>query len=125
MAQAVSWQKVEGALVFGAGLALYAVQAEGMPVWLALLAFFAPDLSFAGYLAGPRLGAIVYNSVHLYGFGAGVLALGALFGAPLLLECGALWLAHSGFDRMLGYGLKLPEAFTATHLGPIGPARRG
>nr|WP_312052333.1 DUF4260 family protein [Brevundimonas diminuta] len=35
-----------------------------------------------------------------------------------------IWLAHIGFDRALGYGLKSPEAFGLTHLGLIGPARR-
>lgn len=33
---------------------------------------------------------------------------------------GELWVAHAGFDRMLGYGLKSPEGFTVTHLGTIG-----
>lgn len=28
-------------------------------------------------------------------------------------------------DRALGYGLKLDERFTHTHLGRIGPRRRG
>ena len=46
--------------------------------WVCLLVFFAPDLSFAGYLAGPRIGASVYNAVHIYGFGAAILALGAM-----------------------------------------------
>ncbi|MEJ0027488.1 MAG: DUF4260 family protein [Rhizomicrobium sp.] len=26
--------------------------------------FLAPDLSFAGYLAGPRFGAAAYNTLH-------------------------------------------------------------
>jgi hypothetical protein len=39
---------------------------------------------------------------------------------PLLVVLGALWLAHSGFDRMLGYGLKSPDGFSFTHLGRIG-----
>lgn len=43
-----------------------------------------------------------------------------LLPAPLPALLGALWLAHSGFDRMLGYGLKSPEGFSITHLGRIG-----
>ena len=31
-----------------------------------------------------------------------------------------IWLAHIGFDRALGYGLKHPSAFQHTHLGLIG-----
>lgn len=30
--------------------------------------------------------------------------------------------AHVGFDRALGYGLKLPTGFKDTHLGRIGRA---
>lgn len=33
-----------------------------------------------------------------------------------------LWVAHVGFDRVLGYGLKYDQ-FTATHLGRIGRTR--
>jgi hypothetical protein len=36
------------------------------------------------------------------------------------LTVGALWFAHAGFDRLLGYGLKSPEGFSFTHLGQIG-----
>lgn len=85
-----------------------------------MLVFFAPDLSFAFYAFGPKVGAAAYNTVHLYGFGA-VVAMVALLGrVPGLAEIGMLWIAHAGFDRMLGYGLKLPSGFHATHLGRIG-----
>jgi hypothetical protein len=30
-----------------------------------------------------------------------------------------IWLAHIGVDRLLGYGLKYPTAFTDTHLGRV------
>lgn len=88
--------------------------------WLALIVFFAPDLSFAAYLAGPKVGAAVYNAVHLYGFALIVMALGALTEQPWITALGFLWLAHAGFDRMLGYGLKLTSGFQDTHLGRIG-----
>lgn len=118
MASAVLWQRSEGALVFLAGLVVTAT--AGVDWWVALPVFFAPDLSFLAYLAGPRVGAAVYNAVHIYGFGAGVLAIGMVSGLPWLVVPGALWLAHSGFDRMLGYGLKLDSGFQDTHLGRIG-----
>jgi hypothetical protein len=35
-----------------------------------------------------------------------------------------IWVAHIGFDRMLGYGLKYPTAFSDTHLGRIGRRAR-
>jgi hypothetical protein len=31
-----------------------------------------------------------------------------------------IFVAHSGMDRMAGYGLKLPSSFRDTHLGRIG-----
>ncbi len=120
MAPARLWQQAEGALVLLAVLAALWHLGLPVPVWGAVLIFFAPDLSFAGYAFGPRIGAIAYNSVHLYGFGITVAAVGLVSGLPVLTACGALWAAHAGFDRMLGYGLKLPTAFQDTHLGRIG-----
>ncbi|WP_103255548.1 DUF4260 domain-containing protein [Tabrizicola aquatica] len=120
MARAVLWQRVEGALVLCAVVAVLAQPWQPLAWWVLILAFFVPDLSFAAYLAGPRIGAFGYNLVHVYGFGAAVLALGAGLDQPWITALGFLWLGHSGFDRMLGYGLKLPEGFGHTHLGRIG-----
>jgi hypothetical protein len=39
-----------------------------------------------------------------------------------LFAIAAVWAAHIGFDRMLGYGLKYSSAFSDTHLGRIGRA---
>jgi hypothetical protein len=33
-----------------------------------------------------------------------------------------IWVAHIGFDRLLGYGLKYASAFGHTHLGARGQA---
>lgn len=120
MAGALLWQRAEGALVFVGALAILTLDWQPLVWWLAILIFFAPDLSFAAYLAGPKTGAAAYNAVHLYGLGLIVMALGALADLPLITACGFLWLAHAGFDRMLGYGLKLPTGFQDTHLGRIG-----
>jgi hypothetical protein len=123
MIRAVRWQRFEGGIMLLCGLAIFWPHADLMPWWGALLIFFAPDLSFAGYAAGPRVGAFVYNSVHIYAFGAVFLALFFITSAPLLAVVGGLWLAHSGFDRLLGYGLKSPDGFAVTHLGQIGKPR--
>jgi hypothetical protein len=40
-----------------------------------------------------------------------------------LAAIGAIFVAHSGMDRMMGYGLKLPSSFQDTHLGRIGRDR--
>jgi Domain of unknown function (DUF4260) len=116
----ITWQRLEGAGVCISALALYALLGEGIVWFLAIFLFFAPDISFAGYLAGPRVGALAYNLVHLYAFGTVLLAAGVGLNLPVLAALGALWVAHAGFDRALGYGLKSPEGFTVTHLGKIG-----
>lgn len=123
MTHFVLWQRIEGALVFLAGIGLLWWLDSGIAWWLALLVFFAPDLSFLGYLLGPRIGGALYNSVHIYGFGAALLALGVLASLPVLAGLGALFLAHSGFDRLMGYGLKSRESFSETHMGRIGKAK--
>ncbi|MBJ3786238.1 DUF4260 domain-containing protein [Devosia sediminis] len=120
MKDVILWQRAEGGLVFIAGLVLFSLSGSDLAWFLALPVFFAPDLSFLAYGLGPRWGSWVYNTVHVYAFGLVLLALGMLAAQPLLVGLGALWLAHSGFDRMLGYGLKSEASFQDTHLGRIG-----
>jgi hypothetical protein len=43
-------------------------------------------------------------------------------GSPIVLSLAIIWLAHIGFDRALGYGLKYAAGFGFTHLGRIGKA---
>jgi hypothetical protein len=87
--------------------------------WLQFaLLFLVPDVSMLGYLANTRIGAVAYNAVHTY---IGPLALaGYSFAAAHheLLSLSLVWIAHIGFDRMLGYGLKYPTQFKDTHLNP-------
>ncbi|WBU55552.1 DUF4260 domain-containing protein [Paracoccus sediminicola] len=123
MNRVVIWQRVEGAVVFFAGIWIYSALGGGFAWWLALLLFFAPDLAFAGYAGGPKIGAAVYNLVHLYAFGLMLLMLGSVIGNGGMMALAALWLGHAGFDRMLGYGLKTDAGFGHTHLGPIGRNR--
>ena len=118
-----NWQRVEGGLIFASALALLWPLGADLPWWLALLTFFAPDFSFAAYGLGKRVGSTVYNLVHLYAFGMVVLAAGLVLSLPVAASLGALWMGHAGFDRALGYGLKAPESFSLTHLGPTGKAR--
>lgn len=82
--------------------------------------FLAPDISMLGYLVNSRVGAISYNIAHttvVYGIIGGI---GYIAKQPLTLEVGLIGLAHVGFDRLVGYGLKYPEAFGLTHLGRVG-----
>ncbi|MCI0399214.1 MAG: DUF4260 domain-containing protein [Chloroflexi bacterium] len=101
-------------------LSIYLFQALEYAWWWYALLFFAPDLGIAGYLAGPRAGAVVYNLLHHRGLAVALYLLGAwLAGLPLQLA-GLIILGHSSFDRVLGYGLKYPDSFQHTHLGLIG-----
>jgi Domain of unknown function (DUF4260) len=84
------------------------------------LFFLTPDLSFLGYLAGSKAGALSYNFAHSYIGAICCLATGFALGDPRLLSAGLIWCAHIGFDRALGYGLKYAEGFGFTHLGRIG-----
>lgn len=99
----------------------------------AVLIFFAPDFSMLAYLAGPRIGAAVYNFAHTLALPALVLAAGivvisiSLKGptegmrfTEVATAVAVLWTAHIGFDRALGYRLKYASAFGDTHLGRIG-----
>jgi hypothetical protein len=110
--------RLEGFAVFAAAIALYV---DGDYALWALVAFFlVPDVSFAAYAAGPRVGAVAYNAAHTYVFpvalAAGCLVTGS---AGLPVQIALIWAAHIGLDRLLGFGLKYPTAFKDTHLGHV------
>jgi hypothetical protein len=110
--------QLEGAALFALALFLYPKVHDSWLMFLAL--FLAPDLSMAGYLAGPRVGALAYNAAHVT-LGPIVLAIaGFLYPAVLLIALALIWIAHIGIDRALGYGLKYQAGFRFTHLGRIG-----
>jgi hypothetical protein len=69
-----------------------------------------------GYLRGPRIGAAVYNFAHTYLFPAALVLIWLLAPETWILWIAALWTAHIGLDRMLGFGLKDPSGFKHTHL---------
>lgn len=91
------------------------------PDWrLVVVGLLLPDLSIAGYLAGPAIGAKIYNLVHSAILPGLLAALALYLGQDLLLQIALIWGLHITWDRALGYGLKFPEGFKLTHLGPIG-----
>jgi hypothetical protein len=90
--------------------------------WIFALLILAPDLSMAGYLAGPRTGALAYNVVHTIIAPLILAAAGLWFGVDWALQIAIILMAHIAIDRALGYGLKLPSGFQDTHLGRIGRA---
>ena len=115
------WLRAEGVAAFAAGLAGFLFL--GLPWWAFALLLIAPDVSMVGYLRGPRVGAILYNLAHDLATGVAVAGLGLAIGSVPLAAAGAILVAHSGMDRVAGYGLKYPDAFQHTHLGWIGRAR--
>jgi hypothetical protein len=114
--------QLEGGAVLAAAAAAFG-QLDGSWGLFAGL-FLVPDLSMLGYLAGPRIGAACYNAGHSYLGPLLLAAAGAARGETLLLQLAAIWVAHVGFDRMLGYGLKSGAGFGFTHLGRKGKAAR-
>lgn len=115
--------RLEGLCVLAASAFAYSTLGVGWGVFFAC--FLLPDLSFLGYLAGPRVGAFAYNAAHSYIGAVGCLALAWALPSQLPLAAGLVWGAHIGFDRALGYGLKYGRGFGWTHLGPIGRHARG
>lgn len=115
------WLRLEGF----AGLALgwYAWQAYGGELLWFVPLLLVPDVSAAGYLGGNHVGAIAYNVAHNWFVGGVVLGAGVLLSVPVVAMAGAILVAHTGIDRVLGYGLKYPTSFQDTHLGRIGRAR--
>lgn len=113
--------RIEGLCVLIAALLLYDKFGQGWGTFA--LFFLVPDLSFAGYLAGPVAGAATYNAAHSYVGAVATLAAGVLLAHPIVITAGLIWCAHIGFDRMLAYGLKYSQGFGYTHLGLIGKAK--
>ena len=79
-----------------------------------------PDVSFLGYLGGPRVGALTYNAAHSTIGPIALLSAGALTDSELVVSLALIWAAHIGLDRAIGYGLKYGAGFGFTHLGRIG-----
>lgn len=111
----------------GAALLVFAVLAHAQLApgqWGRFAALLLlPDLAMLGYLAGPAFGARAYNAAHSVVGPLLLASAGVAFAAQaaLLWPLAAIWLAHIGLDRLLGYGLKYGQGFGHTHLGRLGP----
>ena len=108
--------RLEGLTLFAGMTLLYAVW--GGYWWIYVILFLAPDLSFLGYLAGPRVGAVVYNAAHSYMAPMTLMTAGFALTSPLTLSIALIWLAHIGIDRALGYGLKYQAGFASLPMRP-------
>ena len=107
----------EGLCVLVAAIVAYSTTLHGRWLWFAVF-FLTPDLSLLGYLSRTHaaFAAGLYNFIHshvlplILGFAAWTMA--SVAGE----QAAAIWIAHIAFDRLLGLGLKYPEAFKPTHL---------
>ena len=106
--------RVEGITLLALGVLLYRMNGGSWLLFGVLL--LAPDLSMLGYLAGPRVGAAIYNAFHTYAMPAVVGASGMIFASPMVVAVALIWFAHIGVDWTVGYGLKYPTSFKDTHL---------
>jgi hypothetical protein len=113
--------RIEGLAAFTAALATF-LAFDGQLRLLAVLAL-APDVAMLGYPAGPRVGSLTYNAAHRYVLPVALAPVGLWIGATPALLVAAVWVAHIGADRALGYGLEDESNFRTTHLskGPTGP----
>lgn len=101
-------------------IALYAYYSLDGSWIMFILLLFVPDLSMAGYLANPRVGAMTYNVVHNYILAALIVVLGTfVLSNELVTLIGIILFAHIALDRTLGLGLKYPTSFKDTHLDRV------
>jgi len=113
-----AWLRAEAVVLLAGALAAYST--TGQPWWLVPALILLPDLAWAGYLGGTRVGAFIYNAAHATPLPAVMVGLGWWQHRPLVLALGLVWLAHIGLDHLLGYGLKYDDSFQHTHLGILG-----
>jgi hypothetical protein len=85
--------------------------------------FFVPDVSFSFFLITKKLGAIAYNIFHHQGILVLLFLIGFYVKEDSIMKVALIFLAHSTFDRVAGYGLKYFDSFDHTHLGWIGKSK--
>jgi len=88
-----------------------------------LALFFIPDVSFILFVITKKLGAIAYNIFHHQGVMALLLMFGFWLKEYTIIKIALIFLAHSTFDRVAGYGLKYFDSFDHTHLGWVGKSK--
>ena len=109
-----SFLRLEGLAVFAVAVGGYYLL--GGPLWLFAVLAFAPDISMAGYLAGPQIGSWIYNIFHTYTLPIALGGLGFVTEVQIALLVALVWAGHIGADRLVGYGLKYESGFNDTHL---------
>ena len=114
--------RLEGLLLFLTSIYAYHITAASG--WMFAFLFLAPDLAFLAIVFGPKASSISYNLAHSTTVPLAGLIAAHAFNVSSAIPILLIWLAHIGFDRLVGYGLKYATSFNHTHLGLIGKARR-
>ncbi len=113
--------RLEGVAIFA--FALMAYEFMGFQWGFFILVFLVPDLSLFAYFHSPRVGAIAYNIMHSYVLPLMLFAYGFFVSSSSANQLAIVWIAHIGFDRALGFGLKYSRGFRYTHFGKLGHSK--
>lgn len=113
--------RLEGVAIFLFSLMAY--EFMGFQWGFFVLVFLVPDLALLAYFHSPRVGAIVYNIMHSYVLPLMLFAYGFFVSSSLADNVAIIWIAHIGFDRALGFGLKYSRGFRYTHFGKLGHSK--
>lgn len=87
-------------------------------IWIFLTLFFVPDISILAYKFKLKNADYYYNFTHTYFIPVFLFLVSYIIGVNWLFMISLIWISHIGFDRMLGFGLKI-SSFKDTHLGKI------
>jgi hypothetical protein len=101
-------------------ISIYGLYVLNVPWWCYLLLALGPDISMVGYLAGNKVGAVLYNLFHHKGLAVVLFLVGLILPDRILEITGIIMFGHASLDRVFGYGLKFSAGFGHTHLGMIG-----
>jgi hypothetical protein len=90
----------------------------GFKIWIFISLFFVPDISILAYRFKLENANNYYNFAHTYFIPVFLVLISYIVGINWLFMISLIWISHIGFDRMLGFGLKI-SSFKDTHLGRI------
>ncbi len=110
--------RLEGVAIFMFSLMAY--EFMGFEWGFFILVFLIPDLSLFAYFHSARVGAIAYNTMHSYVLPLMIFAYGIFVSSAIAEKLAIIWIAHIGFDRALGFGLKYSRGYKFTHFGKRG-----
>src|SRR5438552_17836075 len=97
-------------------LCIYALSWLHVSWWVYLLILIAPDISFIGYTAGNKIGAVCYNLFHHKGIAIAIFLTVFILKDELIQFFGIILFGFSYMYSMLGYCMYLNYRFIYTLL---------